>query len=254
MEELLRDLVTLGLAGLLCLLRLEAATFGAAEYDEPSTDGRGGTLRLRISWYLLGLALIAAALFIHPSPGGDLLLGLGNRAGALLGGFALGAIGTAQAVLFAHLRYARLRMPPLWSYPGAVLNAIGTAFIDEATFRGLLLGFLVLVGINPVVAIVIQALVYVLATRTGAPGRSPYVFGLALWLGLASGWLTTFTGGIGAAFLGHAVTRIAIFVCTGHAGQPAARGHEAEDSWEFRRSPDGWRRAEGPTEEARADR
>ena len=55
MEELLRDLVTLGLAGLLCLLRLEAATFSAAEYDEPAADGRRSTFRLRIAWYLLGL-------------------------------------------------------------------------------------------------------------------------------------------------------------------------------------------------------
>jgi membrane protease YdiL (CAAX protease family) len=253
-EELLRDLVTLGLAGLLCLLRLEAATFSAAEYDEPAAGGRRSTFRLRIAWYLLGFGLIAAVLVIHPTPARDLELGLGDRGGALLGGFALGAIGTAQAVLFARLRYARLRMPPLWSYPGALLNAIGTAFIDEATFRGLILGFLLLAGINPAMAIVTQALLYVLATRTGAPGRSRYVFGLALLLGIAAGWLTTITGGIGAAFLGHAVTRIAVFVCTGHAGQPAARGHEVEDSWEFGRPPDGWRQMEPPGEEARADR
>jgi membrane protease YdiL (CAAX protease family) len=253
-EELLRDLVTLGLAGLLCLLRLGAATFSAAEYDEPASDGRQSTFRLRMAWYLLGFALVATALIVHPAPLSDLRLGLGDRLGALLGGFALGALGTAQAVLFALRRYGRLRMPPLWSYPGAVMNAIGTAFIDEATFRGLVLGFLLLAGINPAIAIVMQALLYVLATRTGAPGRSRYVFGLALFLGIAGGWLTTFTGGIGAAFLGHAVTRVAVFVCTGHAGQPAPRGHEFEDSWEFRRSPDGWRQAESPGEEARADR
>jgi hypothetical protein len=99
-----------------------------------------------------------------------------------------------------------------------------------------------------------QTLLYVLATRTGAPGRSRYAFGMAFFLGLAGGWVTTLTGGIGAAFLGHAVTRIAVFVCTGHAGQPALRGHEVEDSWEFRRSPDGWRQAEPPGEGARTDR
>src|SRR5664280_548356 len=145
-------------------------------------------------------------------------------------------------------------MPPLWSYLGAVLNAIGTAFIDEATFRGLVLGFLLLAGVPSDLAIVMQALLYVLATRTGAPGRSRYAFGTAFFLGLAGGWVTTLTGGIGAAFLGHAVTRIAVFVCTGHAGQPAPRGHEVEDSWEFRRTPDGWRQMEPPGEEARADR
>ncbi len=253
MEVLLRDLVTLGLTGLLCLLRLEAATFGAAEYDEPASDGPQAGLRTRVAWYLLGLSLVVVVLLIHPAPGTELKLGLGDRGGALLGGFGLGAIGTALAASVAWLRYARLRMPPLWSYPGAVLNAIGTAFIDEATFRGLVLGFLLLAGVPSDVAIVMQTLLYVLATRTGAPGRSRYAFALAFFFGLAGGWVTTLTGGIGAAFLGHAITRIAVFVCTGHAGQPAPRGHEAEDSWEFQRSPDGWRRAEPPGEEARAD-
>jgi hypothetical protein len=252
-EGQLRELVALGLAGLLCLLRLEAATFHAAEYDEPDADGRRGNVRLRIEWYLLGFAMVASVLVIHPAPAQDLGLGLGDRGGALLGGLGLGAIGTAQAILFAHVRYARLRMPPLWSYPGAVLNAIGTAFIDEATFRGVVLGLLLLAGIDPALAILAQALLYVLATRTGAPGRSRYVFGLALFIGLAAGWLTTLTGGIGAAFLGHTLTRVAVFVCTGHAGQPAARGHEVEDSWEFRRPPDGWRQVYQPGEEARAD-
>src|SRR5664280_2615739 len=173
-EALLRDLVTLGIAGLLCLLRLEAATFGAAEYDEPTADGRARTFRLRMGWYVLGLALVLAALIVHPAPGSDLLLGLGDRAGAIL-------------------------------------------------------GFLLLAGVDQTLAVVAQAILYVLATRTAAPGRSPYVLALAIWIGLAAGWLTAVTGGIGAAFLGHAVTRIAVFVCTGHAGQPAARGESNPD-------------------------
>jgi hypothetical protein len=253
-EDLLRDLVTLGLTGLLFLLRLEAASFGAAEYDEPTADDRPHAFRTRVAWYLLGFGMIAAALTIHPAPGSDLLLSIGDRAGAFVGGFALGAIGTAQAVLFARQRYARLRLPLLWSYPGAFLNAIGTAFVDEATFRGLILGFLLLVGIDPLPAITIQALLYALATRTGATGSSRYALGLALGIGFVGGWVTTVTGGIGAAFLGHAVTRIAVFVCTGHAGQPAPRGHEAEDSWESRGAPDGWRQAQRAGEEARPER
>ena len=39
-------------------------------------------------------------------------------------------------------RYHRLRFPDAWSYPGALLNSIATAFIDEVTFRGALLGLL----------------------------------------------------------------------------------------------------------------
>jgi hypothetical protein len=253
-EALLRDLVALGLTGLLCLLRLEAASFGAAEYDEPAFSDSPSPLRTRTAWYVLGFGLVVAVLLVQPAPSSELELGLGDRGGALLGGFGLGAIGAGVVISFAWIRYGRLRMPPLWSYPGAIVNAIGTAFIDEATFRGLVLGFLLLAGVDSLPAILIQAILYVLATRTGAPGRSRHVFGLAIFIGIGGGWLTMLTGGIGAAFLGHAITRIALFVCTGHAGQPAPRGQEPEDSWEFRRSPEGWRRADSPVEDVRVDR
>jgi len=134
-----------------------------------------------------------------------------------------------------------------------VLNAIGTAFIDEATFRGAVLGLLLLIGVNPVTAVIAQAFLYTLATRTGAPGRGRYMFLLTLVGGMVAGWLTVATGAIGAAFLAHAITRIAVFVCTGHAGQPALRGQEIEETWEYRRPPSGWRSLDasddgGPTQ------
>jgi hypothetical protein len=72
------------------------------------------------------------------------------------------------------------------------------------------------------------------------------MFVLTLVGGLAAGWLTVTTGAIGAAFLAHAITRISVFVCTGHAGQPALRGEEIEETREYRAAPRGWRSADGP--------
>jgi hypothetical protein len=116
-----------------------------------------------------------------------------------------------------------------------------TAFIDEATFRGIMLGFLLASGLEPWVAVVLQAILYALATRTGAPGRVPYMLALSLGYGLLGGWLTLVTGGIGAAFIGHAITRFSVFLVTGHAGQVAARGTEVEEIWRRRVVPEGWR-------------
>jgi membrane protease YdiL (CAAX protease family) len=96
-------------------------------------------------------------------------------------------------------------------------------------------------GVDPTVASLTQALLYGLSTRLGKPGREPYMLALALIIGLAGGWLTVATGGIAAAFLGHAVTRFAVFLCTGHAGQVALRGGEEEDIERRRRPPEGWR-------------
>ena len=237
----LRVLITVGLGLLLILLRLDAERFGAAEYDEAEPDGHGPAFRRRVAWYVVGVALVIAAVIVHPAASADLGLGSGDRARAIIGGFAFAALGTGQAVGIALYRYRHLRLPEVRSYPGAVLNSVLTAFIDEAAFRGILLGFLLLAGLDARLAIVVQTLVYALATRTGAPGRGWYMFGLSIGIGLLGGWLAVVTGGIGASFLGHAVTRMAVFLCTGHAGRFTFRAVEPEELARRRRPPTGWR-------------
>lgn len=235
----LRTLIAAGLALLLIMLRLEAARFSAAEYDD-TLDGRAPSFRRRIAWYAIGLVLVAAIFVVHPAPGDAFALGAGDRPLTLLYGFLYAAAGTAIALGIAWYRYRRLRFPDVWSYPGALLNAVVTAIVDEVAFRGAVLGLLLLTGLNPTVANVIQAIVYGLATRLGAPGRNRWMLVMALIVGLAGGWVTAVTGGIAAAFLGHAVTRFAVFLSTGHAGQFLPRGREVEEIEAKRRPPAGW--------------
>jgi membrane protease YdiL (CAAX protease family) len=238
---LARSLITIGLVALLIMLRLEAERFGTAEYYEATRDGERPRIRRRLSWYVLGFGLSVALLFIHPEPQRDLYLGSGDRFGAVMGGIAYGLLGIAVAVVFATLRYHRIRFPDAWSYPGALVNSTATAFIDEVTFRGALLGLLLVVGVNPTMANLTQAVIYALATRLGAPGRDRYLLLLAIGIGLVGGWLTVATGGIAAAFLGHSITRFAFFLCTGHAGQTKPRAREPEEIEKRRRPPEGWR-------------
>ena len=247
MEEGLRVLVGLGLTLLLVMLRLEAERFHAAEYDEP-VRGRKPSLLRRLAWYVLGVAGVLALLFVHPAAEQDLFLQAGDRSGILLA-LVLGGLGVGQAVALALLHYRRLRLPNIAAYPGALVNEILTAFIDEAVFRGAVLGYLVWAlentdappGTATSLAILGSALVYALATRLGAPGRDKYMLVLAMLIGLVGAWATLLTGGIGAAFLGHAITRVAVFLTTGHAGQPPAKGTEVEDVEKRRRTPEGWR-------------
>jgi hypothetical protein len=239
--DTLRALITVGLVLLLVMLRLDAERFGAAEYDEASREGHMPSFRRRMAWYILGVGLVLAILFVHPAPDVDLFLGSGDRILALVGGLLFAIVGAGQAMAFAWLRYKKLRLPDVASYPGALVNALATAFIDEAAYRGALFGILLSTGIGATTANVLQAIIYALSTRLGAPGRDRYMLVLALLIGLAGGWLTAWTGGIAAAFLGHAVTRFAVFLATGHAGQVALRGRETEDIEKRRRPPDGWR-------------
>ena len=246
MEGDLRILVGLGITLLLVMLRLEAERFGTAEYDEPVRGRRPGILR-QLAWYILGVAGVVLLLFVHPNAQHDLFLQVGDRSGIIIA-LIIGGLGIGQAVGMAYLHYHRLRFPDVASYPGAVANEVVTAFIDEAVFRGAVLGyfFWALASTNAPpgqaasLAILGQTVVYVLATRLGAPGRDKYMLVLALFVGLVCGWATLLTGGIGAAFLGHAITRVAGFLTTGHAGQPPARGTEVEDIERRRRMPEGW--------------
>ena len=235
----LRILVALGLTLLLVMLRVEAERFGAAEYDEPVRGHRPSVIR-RLAWYVIGVAGVLGLLLVHPAPELDLHLTVGDRSGILLA-FLIAGLGVGQAVALAYLHYRRLRFPDVAAYPGALANEILTAFIDEAVFRGAVLGYFLFVGADPNLAILGQTVVYALSTRLGAPGRDRYMLLLAILIGLVGGWATLQTGGIGAAFLGHAVTRVAVFLTTGHAGQPPARGTEEEDVEKRRRTPDGWR-------------
>jgi membrane protease YdiL (CAAX protease family) len=238
---LARWLITIGLVLLLVLLRLEAEMFGTAEYYEATRDGQRPLIRRRLAWYGTGVVIAIAILFIHPTPQQDLFLGTGDRVRALVGGLAYGLLGGLVAAGYATYRYHRIRLPDQWSYPGALLNSVATAFIDEVTFRGAFFGLLLAGGMNPTTANLTQAIVYTLTTRLGAPGRDRYLLFLTLGIGLLGGWLTAATGGIAAAFLGHAITRFAVFLCTGHTGQTKPRGREVEEIEKRRRPPDGWR-------------
>ena len=256
MEDLFdisRGLIVVGLTLLLVMLRLDAERFGTAEYYETTRDGERPRVRRRLAWYGLGLGIVIAMLYISPAPQVDLFLGTGDRLGAVLGGLVFAAIGVAQAVAFATFRYHRIRFPDSASYPGALLNSTATAFLDEVTFRGAIFGTLIALGLEANASNLIQTLLYALATRLGAPGRDRYLLATTIGIGLIGGWLTAVTGGIAAAFLGHAVTRFAIFLCTGHTGQTLPRGREVEEIEKRRRPPDGWR-VIGNRESASRDR
>ena len=241
MESQLETLVFLAFVGLLLLLRFDARRFDAAEYDDEEAGGWRTWLR-RISWYASGVVLIALIYRLYDRPITELRLQMGNDLlETLLAGLALGAVGMVLAFGYAWWRNGELRLPPGHRYPAGLLNSVGTAFIDEAAFRGILLGVLIAADIPAELAVIGQAVVYGLATRLAGRGRPLGMLGLSLVMALLGGLVTLHTGGIGAAFLAHALTRFAIFAATGHAGQlrqPADEEEPNDDMAEL--TPTGW--------------
>ncbi len=251
MKDSIEYLLVIGLMGMLFLLRLDAQRFGVAEYDDSDRDGGWRSGLRRICWYGLGVALLLLVYWLYPYPVSVLHLDMGpDREQALIYGLAAGIGGFLLAFLFAWFRYGGFRLPAPGAYPGAILNSVGTAFVDEALFRGILLGLLLHQGLSVPLAIVIQAVAYGTATRLWVKGRSKGMLFIDLVIALVAGWLvvataTTAAGeitaaGIGAAVIFHAITRFSVFLATGHAGQARPVGWEPEEVAGRALPPRGW--------------
>src|SRR5688500_3430180 len=162
----IEGLILLAVVGLLILLRFDARRFGAAEYDDEEAVGGWRTWLRRLSWYAFGLLLILVVYFLYPQPLSVLHLQTGEpRQTALLYGLALGAAGGVFACVYAWWRFRDLRLPPARRYPAGLLNSVATAFVDEAAFRGILLGLLLASNWPVEHSIAFQAVLYALATR-----------------------------------------------------------------------------------------
>jgi hypothetical protein len=241
----IEGLILFAVIGLLLLLRFDARRFGAAEWDDEDGPGGWQTWLRRLSWYVFGILLIFVVYFLYPAPHTVLHLQIGtSRNTALFVGLAVGGLGSLYAFAYAWWRFGALRLPPARRYPAGLVNALGTAIVDEATFRGIVLGLLLAFHWPTELAILFQAVLYVLATRLAGRGRPIGMLILSLLLAVFGGWVTVATGGIGAALLAHVVTRFAVFVATGHAGQIRAAAVEREEEEDFEETsphtPKGW--------------
>jgi membrane protease YdiL (CAAX protease family) len=219
MPEPLQFFLSLGFAGLMLLLRLDARRFGAAEWDR----GSGGwhAWLPRLTWYGAGLGLGLLIFALHPSAVADLHLTIdASRGDALLLGLVYAAAGIAAAFGMAVLTYGRPIFVRPSRYPGGVLTAVGTAYVDEFLFRGVILGALLAMDLPDWLAVVVAALIYVGAIRASAGPRDALVMLLTLGIGLIGGLLVVLTGGLAAGFIGHAASRFAMFVALD--GRPLA--------------------------------
>jgi hypothetical protein len=204
-----------GFAGLMLLMRLDARRFGAAEWDTEDGDWRAWLSRL--TWYAAGFALALTIFALHPAPASELnLVFAPDRGEALLLGLIYGAGGIAAAFALAIITHGRVSFPQPSRYPGGVLNAVGTAFFDEFLFRGVMLGLLVSLGLPDWMAVTGAALIYGGAIRAGTGGRGILALLASLAIAVVGGVLVLMTAGIAAAFMGHAITRFALFMTMGY--------------------------------------
>ena len=111
---------------------------------------RAAAAAAAVAWYVIGLGLIVAILLDPSEPGARTCTwARATGSGRSSCGLALAAIGIAQAV---GVRLAPLPPPPASPtsvVPGRALNASRPRSSTRSTFRGALLGFLLLTGSSP---------------------------------------------------------------------------------------------------------
>ncbi len=214
LPDVVQYFLFIGMAGLMFLLRLDAKRFSAAEWD--TQDGDWRVWLGRLSWYGAGVALALIVFALHPSPVAELNLVLApDSSEAMVYGLLFGGAGIITAFILAILRNGRIVFPSPVRYPGGVLTAVGTAFVDEWLFRGVFLGLLLSLNLPDALAIVSAAFIYAFTVRAVTGSRGILMLGTWLAIGLVGGALVVTTLGLGAAFVGHAITRFALFMVMG---------------------------------------
>jgi hypothetical protein len=214
LPEFVQLFLFIGIVGMMLLLRLDARRFSAAEWD--TQDGEWRVWMGRLTWYAAGVAMALLIFALHPSPVADLNLVLSvDRAEAMVYGLLFGGAGIVAAFIVAILVHGRISFPAPVRIPGGVLTAVGTAFFDEWLFRGVVLGLLLWLDLPDWLAVVSAAFIYAFAVRAGTGSRGIVMLGLWLAIGLVAGALVITTAGIAAGFVGHAITRFALFMVMG---------------------------------------
>jgi len=223
----LRTVLAIGLAGLVLMLRLDAARFGAAEYDPGPEDDTASSIAIRLAWPAVAIALVAAIAVILPGGPAFLNLDPATFGSTTTAGLTVvfGTLGVA-IVVFGAWYPLRRWPPPLvnpWQFPREALDALGTAIVDELAFRGVLLGLLLAAGVPVLFAFLIQLFSYGIATRLGATTRTLPLLCAVMILGAVTGWLAILTGGVAAPILVHTVVRFTALVVRGSPAQLVPR-------------------------------
>ena len=234
-----------------------AERFSAAEYDEPIDGRRRPSLRRRLAWYAIGLALVVAICSSIRRPADDFCLGLGRPAAAR----SSAASSTARSATAIALGDRALPLPPAPLPRRLVVPGRAAQRGRDGVHRR---GRVPRRALRPPAADRPRADRSRTSSRrsstpwrrgSGAPGRDRYMLVLALAIGLAGGWVTVVDRRHRRGVPRPRRSPGSRSSCTtGHAGQPSRGAPRSRRSSKRRRPPEGWRRRSDSRESASRDR
>jgi hypothetical protein len=191
----LRLAIAIGMTVFMVVLRFDQERIMRSDYFRSRSWWMGP-----LSYY--GLVLIFTAGIILILPGG--------RASLF---FAV--VGIANGAALAMVRFRALLPLPLEMLPSRALAAGLNAVAEELQFRAVILGLMLVGGLNPGVAVALQAVIFGAAHRRVWRERDWYFVAGSVLLGYACGLVTVNTGSVIPAMVGHFAVTMGIYAFAG---------------------------------------
>jgi Type II CAAX prenyl endopeptidase Rce1-like len=206
----LRLAIAIGMTVFMVVLRFDQERIMRSDYFR-SRSGWMGPL----SYYGLVLLFTAGIILILPRGRASLFLVGGDPADLLPAMLAFGVVGALNGAALALVRFRALLPLPLEMLPGRTGAAALNAVAEELQFRSVILGLMLVGGLNPGLAVALQAVLFGAAHRRVWRERDWYFVIGSVILGYACGLVTITTGTVIPAMVGHFAVTLGIYAFAG---------------------------------------
>ena len=206
----LRQAIAIGMTVFMVVLRFDQERIMRSDYFRSRSRWAGP-----LSYYGLVLLFTAGIILILPSGRATLFLVGGDVSEIFPAMLLFAVVGILNGAALALLRFRALVPLPLEMLPSRSLGAGLNAVAEELQFRSVILGLMIAGGLDPGLAVALQAVLFGLAHRRVWRERDWYFVAVAFLLGYACGMVTINTGTVIPAMVGHFAVTMGIFAFAG---------------------------------------
>ena len=206
----LRLAIAIGMTVFMVVLRFDQERIMRSDYFRSRSRWLGP-----LSYYGLVLIFTAGIILILPRGRASLFL-VGGEVGDLLPAMvAFALVGIANGAALALVRFRSILPLPLEMLPNRSVAAALNAMAEELQFRSVILGLMLVGGLDPGIAVALQAVLFGAAHRRVWRERDWYFVIGSVILGYACGLVTVSTGSVIPAMVGHFAVTMGIYAFAG---------------------------------------
>jgi hypothetical protein len=206
----LRLAIAIGMTVFMVVLRFDQERIMRSDYFRTRARWMGP-----LSYYGLVLLFTAGIILILPRGRASLFLVGGETSELLPAMLAFAVVGTLNGAALALVRFRSLIPLPLDMLPSRSVGAALNAVAEELQFRSVILGLMLVGGLNPGLAVALQAVLFGAAHRRVWRERDWYFVIGSVILGYACGLVTVSTESVIPAMVGHFAVTMGIFAFAG---------------------------------------